>query len=161
MDRPKLPFQDEPEELPSKSKTTSKPSSSTTLFGPECEESETSESEDYGCQTKTAGMFTLGWEKFFEGSKARFNGKVSKVSKSIQKKRPYDNTQRAARAAYQRKGNIYKENGKNPQRISTVLATDECLCALDVFRHLTLDCCTEVCCQSITMFVPKFVDVAN
>ena len=46
-----------------------------------------------------------------------------------QKKRPYNNEGRAARAAYDRKPDYFKGNGKDPARISSVLSTDLCLCS--------------------------------
>ena len=71
----------------------------------------------------------FGWPKLYEASKATFNKQVSEQGKFPRKKRPYDNSKREAHASYKRQGDKYKKNGQDPARISSVLATDQCLCA--------------------------------
>ena len=125
--RPTVPFQAEPEEgLPIQAASSS---SSKALFGPESEEAEDSpRTGASGRQTKRTGRFNFGWSKLHDATKARFNKQVAVIPKPPKKKRPYNNKSRAAKAAFARKYDVLKQNGRSSQRISSVLSLDECLC---------------------------------
>lgn len=105
-------------------------SSSKAPFDPESEESGSSSSESGVEDVKNTSTLSVGWSKFHEAAKATFNKQVSKQGTVEKKIRPYDNTNRAAQAKYQRQGDAYKSNGQDSARISQLLATDLCLCAL-------------------------------
>ena len=122
-----MPFQAEPEEgLPIQAASSS---SSKALFGPESEEAEDSPRTGASVRhTKRTGKFSFGWSKLHDASKARFNQQVAAIPKPPKNKRPYNNKSRAARAAFARKHGVLKQNGRSSQRISSVLALDECLC---------------------------------
>lgn len=109
----------------------SKPSGSKKqLFDPESESSdgECSRDSDALEDTLSSAALNFGWHKLHEAAKARFAKEVSAAGKQEKPKRHYDNSKRAARAAYERTAGKFKENGLSSERITGVLAMDECLC---------------------------------
>ena len=106
------------------------PTHSHVLFGAEKEEDDDESSTDEDePQPQSSSTINFSWSKFHQAAKASFAKRVSEVGKPPQKKRPYNNDARAARAAYGRKSGCFKENGKDSARISSVLSCDNCLCS--------------------------------
>ena len=103
------------------------------LFGAEKEEDD-DDDDGYSTgedelQPQSSSTMNFSWSQFHQAAKASFTKRVSDAGKPPQKKRPYNNEGRAARAAYDRKPDYFKGNGKDPARISSVLSTDLCLCS--------------------------------
>ncbi|CAK9020912.1 unnamed protein product [Durusdinium trenchii] len=123
LSRPGSLFQAEPEEGLQVVK--SKPSGSKKqLFDPESESSdgECSRDSDALEDTLSSAALNFGWHKLHEAAKARFAKEVSAAGKQEKPKRHYDNSKRAARAAYERTAGKFKENGLSSERITGVRA---------------------------------------
>lgn len=126
--RPTVPFQAEPEEgLPPARPKNASSSSSRKLFDAECEESDSDSSEDGG-NTIDPGVLNFGWHSLHHAAKARFMSDTAAAGKPTQSKRHYNNSGRASRAEYARKGDTFKKNGKSSSRIISLFAQSECLC---------------------------------
>ena len=108
-------------------------SSSKRPFDPESEEEDESCSEEGGGTSDEVKVssFNFGWAQIHNAAKAHFLREISVTAPIEKKKRPYDNTNRQAAAAYKRTGTKLKENGLSSLRISSVLSQAECLCGFD------------------------------
>ena len=103
-------------------------SSGRRLWAEESEETDNSEEPAGDEKPQPASVFNFGWHTLHIASKARFAREVHFSGKQEHPKRPYDNTQRAACAAYSRKGDVYQQNGFSDQRLLQVLAKESCNC---------------------------------
>ena len=128
MTKPTVPFQAEPEEgLPPAKPQNPSNSSSKKLFDAESGESDSDSSEDGG-NTIDPGVLNFGWHSLHHAAKARFMRDTAAAGKPLQSKRPYNNSGRASRAEYARKGDTFKKNGKSSSRILSLFAQPRCLC---------------------------------
>ena len=109
------PFQCEPEE--------SQPSSS-------CIEMSSSDGDEADHYKPADTVFALGWmstQRFTEGSFWKENSDEKKPAA----KRAYDNSRRAAGAAYTRQSTqgAFKNNGTDPERLQTLFRSSSCHCS--------------------------------
>jgi len=110
------------------------------LFGAEKEESD-DESSSSCSPPSTPGELNFGWCNFHKAAQATFNRRAAEIGKPPQKKRPYNNEGRAAKASYSRQGDVFQKNGKDPNRITAVLASEQCLCDFVYFQQCPLINC--------------------
>ena len=128
------PFQHEREEgamLPARRKR---------LFGPEPEERQVlpkpdprPHNEDFSTNQTTT--FSFGWQQLQAAARARLATKVSE--RPSRKKRPYDNSHRAAQADNKRllsKGK-FARNGLSRDRVRSLFSQETCSCHLPVIQH--------------------------
>ena len=127
-ERPKVPFQAEPEEgLPRP--TPKNTSSQKRLFDPESGESDSDSTQSECGESQANGILSFGWHGLHSAAKARFQREVSAAGKHPKQKRHYNNASREARGAYVRKTDTFKKNGMSSTRITAVLCQDQCLCS--------------------------------
>ena len=81
-----------------------------------------------GSEPPGPSVFCLGWHELTRTCKANLTRDASQAGRQVQQKRPYDNKQRAEKAAYVRKGGQFKKNGVSEKRILQILSKDICLC---------------------------------
>lgn len=152
------PFQDEPEEasVPQKSRRLlggpvqrnreliRRPAPAPTLFGEEPEEhsrqqsfsssappdddGDESSSDDEGASQPA--MLNVGWSALTLFSKANFMKEAAKTGKPEAKKRPYNNTNRAQRAAEsdRKEHRSYKSTALDPSRLTALEQSSKCKC---------------------------------
>lgn len=116
-------FGEEPEELPrQKSYSSSKP------LVPHVEDQ--SSSDDEGASGPPA--LNVGWSALAMFGRAQFMGKVNKTQPPEAKKRAYDNSRRAQRAAESdtRQPRSYKSTALDPSRLATLQKSKRCKCGL-------------------------------
>ena len=127
--KPKKPavFQREPEEghCPHRSNHVDKRLGMILSHEPE-EQSDSDTST--GSEPPGPSVFCLGWHELTRTCKANLTRDASQAGRQVQQKRPYDNKQRAEKAAYVRKGGQFKKNGVSEKRILQILSKDICLC---------------------------------
>ena len=129
-------FQDEPEEKEyvsgkgsSKAKSRPKP----VLFGDEGEEwndddhAEESDLSEDGTTNPGQITFNLDWSAMQMFSRATLLKQATERSKHPEKKRPYDNSKRAANAASST-SQSYKAMALDPQRLAELSAKPQCKC---------------------------------
>lgn len=128
--RPRVAFGPEPDEGVRCDPQSS--GSSKKLFAAEKEESDDSDDDDGSSSSDSPATkpcaLNFGWSNFHKAAKATFNRRASEMGKPPSKKRPYNNEGRAAKASYSRSGDVYKQNGLDPERVTGVLSSDQCLC---------------------------------
>lgn len=139
--RPQRPFQDEDDEGSSTAKPIKDVKHELTPgpFGDEGDEDEGNESEDDASQSSDDNrfipqqntVFSFGWASVSTLQKATFWKENLDDANAKRQKRVYDNTKRAAEAAYTRRKTkgVYKRNGLDPARLQKLFATARCQCA--------------------------------
>lgn len=134
-----VPFQDEGDEPQCSGAHQRLKSSSISPFQEEPGENSESSSdsfEDEGQPRRVIDTpFALGWESAQRFTSGSF-WKENMDEKAPKPKRRYDNSTRAASAAYARKGKegTFSENGINPQRLQDLFSATSCQCCLPMSR---------------------------
>ncbi len=141
-----LPFQDEGDEPQSSGGRRQLKSSRISPFQDEPGENSESSSTSFGdegqAQQCIQTPFALGWESAQRFTSGSF-WKENMDEKTTKPKRRYDNSTRAAAAAYARKGKegMFSENGMNPERLQKLFSATSCQCCSPMSRcHHVIFC---------------------
>lgn len=139
--RPKRPFEDEGDEGVSTSAKPGKEVKHQCTPVPFCDEGDESDlGGDDGFQSsddednfvpQQNTVFSFGWASVSTLKKASFWKEQIDDENAKKPKRVYDNSKRAAEAAYTRKktAGVYKRNGLDPARLQKLFAATRCGCA--------------------------------
>ena len=93
---------------------------------------QTAQSASTSTGTVSVSTLNFGWHQLHAAARARLARDVASAGKPARVKRAYDNSKRAAGAAYKRvqKRGKFLRNGASQARVRDILSKDRCSCYL-------------------------------